>query len=225
MLINKIIFIIGIGLKNLSRKAFLQVDEKSGFNLLQAAVFEQDNSIILKASVLLDNFVKEMENVKTRNSAKVFAGKTAVDILQRFRTGYNDEPSIERLYRIYEECAEDNRRLTELQWGTCIDDAEQAVELVLNDGVDVNASGSENDWTALLHGSRSSSSQFLETLIDLGADVNAQRRETKVTPLLLAADWNRILLIRLFHPRQFFFLFFNQKCTLRGQHRNYTLLY
>ena len=147
--------------------------KKSGFNLFHAAVFERDIDIISKASVLLDNFVKEMENVKTRNSAEFFAGKG--------------------LYRIYEECAEDNRRLTELQWGTCIDDAEQAVELVLNDGVDVNASGSDNDYTALLHASRSSSIQFIETLIDLGADVNAQRRETKVTPLLLAADCNNYM--------------------------------
>ena len=44
-----------------------------------------------------------------------------------------------------------------------------------------------------MHASRSSSSQLIETLIDLGADVNAQRKETKVTPLLLAADWNNYM--------------------------------
>ena len=175
------------------------MDKQSGFNLLQAAVLAKNYEIILKASVLLGNFVKEMENVKTGNNAKFFAGKTAVDILQRLqtRTEYNDDPSyaiaINRLYRLYEECAEGNRRLTELQWGTCIDDAEEAVELVLTDSVDVNSSGSDNDYTALLHASRSSSSQFIETLIDLGADVNAQRRETKVTPLLLAAEWNNYM--------------------------------
>ena len=138
-----------------------------------------------------------MENVKTGNNAKVFAGKTAVDILRRSRTrivcnvnpGYNYR--LRR--RLYKECAEDNRRLTELQWGTCIDDAGQADELVLNDGVDVNASGSDNDCTALLRASRSSPSQYIETLIDLGADVNAQRKETKVTPLLLAAYWNNFM--------------------------------
>ena len=171
------------------------MDKQSGFNLLQAAVLAKNYEIILKASGLLGNFVKEMENVKTGNNAKFFAGKTAFDILQRLqtRTEYNDDPSyaierLNRLYRLYEECAEDSRLLTELQWGTCIDDVEQAVELVLTDGVDVNSSGSDNDYTALLHASRSSSSQSIETLIDLGADVNAQRRETKVTPLLLAAE-------------------------------------
>ena len=89
--------------------------------------------------------------------------------------------------------AEDNSRLTELLWGTCSDDAEQAVELVLNDGVDINAPGSDNGCTALPQASRSSSSQFIETLIDLGADVNAQRREGNETPLMLAADWNNYM--------------------------------
>ena len=67
---------------------------------------------------------------------------------------------------------------------------EQAVELVLNDGVDINASGSDSGYPALLQASRSSSSQFIETLIDLGSDVNAQLRESKETPLMLAADCN-----------------------------------
>ena len=104
------------------------MDKKSGFNLLQAAVFEQDNNIIFKASVLLDNFVKEMENVITGyNAAKFLAGKTAADILlQRLltRTGYNDDPMRRATQRLYKECAKENRQLTELQWGTCIDDAE-----------------------------------------------------------------------------------------------------
>ena len=44
-----------------------------------------------------------------------------------------------------------------------------------------------------MQASRSSSSQYIETLIDLGADVNAQRRERKETPLILAADCNNYM--------------------------------
>ena len=166
------------------------MDKQSGFNLLQAAVLAGNYEIILKASGLLDNFVNEMENRETGDNSEVFA----FDMLPRLRTSkrYHVVPN-HAIKTLYEECAENNRRLNELQWGTCIDDAEQAVELVLNDGVDVNASGSDNDYTVLLHASRSSSRQFIETLIDLGADVNAQRRESKETPLMLAADWNNYM--------------------------------
>ena len=163
------------------------MDERSGFNLLQATVFEEKYNIVLKAGGLFDNFVQEMELTKTGNNAKKFSGKTAVDLLSlRKRTN----PFNVDIKRIYEKLAEDKSRLTELQWGSCNDDAEQAVELVLNDGVDINASGSDRSYPALLQASRSSSSQFIETLIDLGADVNAQLRESKETPLMLAADWN-----------------------------------
>ena len=61
------------------------MDEQSGFNLLQAAVFEGECHIVLKAAGLLDNFVKEMELTKTGNNAKNFPGKTAVDILSLIR--------------------------------------------------------------------------------------------------------------------------------------------
>ena len=40
------------------------MDEKSGFTLLQAAVFEEKYNIVLEASGLLDNFVEEMELTK-----------------------------------------------------------------------------------------------------------------------------------------------------------------
>ena len=75
---------------------------------------------------------------------------------------------------------------------------EQAVEFVLNEGVDINARGSDNDWTALLRASRSSPSQFIETLIDLGANFNAQREDNKFSPLILAADWNNYMAACLF---------------------------
>ena len=127
---------------------------------------------------------------ETGNNAKEVIEKTAVDLLSlRKRTN----PFHVDIERIYEKLAEGNSRLTELLWTTCNDDAEEAVELVLNDGVDINASGSDSGYTALLQASRSSSSQFVEALIDLGADVNAQRRESKETPLMLAADWNNYM--------------------------------
>ena len=170
------------------------MDEQSGFNLLQAAVFEGEYSIVLNAHGLLENFVKEMEHVRTRNNAKVFPGKTAGDILSLIKIRKPSHDSIERLYN---ECADENRRLTE-QWATSDDDAEQAVELVLNDGVDINARASDNDYTALLQASRSSSIQFIETLIDLGADVDIQRTESKATPVLSATKWNNYLAASLF---------------------------
>ena len=118
------------------------MDEQSGFNLLQAAVLEGEYNIVLEASGLLVNFLEEMEYTKTGNNAKGFSGKTAVDILSLVKGTKSNHYSIERLHK---KLAENNSRLTELQWGTCNDDAEQAVELVLNDGVDINASGSDND--------------------------------------------------------------------------------
>ena len=169
----------------------MQVDKQSGFNLLQAAVLDGEYNIVLNAHGLLDKIVDEMELVTTGNNAKEFPGKTAVDILSLIK---RRKPSHHRIERLYNKCAKDNSRLTELQWATCHDDAEQAVEFVLkNDCVDINAPGSNSDWTALLRASRSSSSQFVATLIDLGADVNGQRKEGKETPLILAADWNNYM--------------------------------
>ena len=171
------------------------MDKESGFNLLQAAVLDGEYNIVLNANGLLDNIVEEMELVTTGNNAKDFPGKTAVDILSLIKRRTLSHHRIEALYN---EWAKDNSRLTELQWATCNDDAEQAVELVLNDGVDINARTSDNDYTALLQASRSSSIQFIETLIDLGADVDIQRRESKATPVLSATKWNNYLAARLF---------------------------
>ena len=181
------------------------MDEQSGFNLLQAAVFEGEYDIVSKAAGLLDNFAKEMERTKTGNNAKNFPGKTAVHILVSLTEREELNRYQYHIKEIYQNLADDKSRLTELQRGTCNDDSELAVELVLNDDVDINASGSDNDWTALLHASRSSSSQFIETLIDLGADVNAQREESIFSlmspfnernykaPLMLAVDGNNYM--------------------------------
>ena len=65
------------------------MDERSGFNLLQAAVFEEKYNIVLEASGLFNNFVEEMELTKTGKNAKEFIGKTAVDFLSlRKRTRF-----------------------------------------------------------------------------------------------------------------------------------------
>ena len=112
------------------------MDEQSGFTLLQAAVFEEKYNIVLQASGLLDNFVEEMELTKTGKNANEFVGKTAVDFLSLRKRTNPFHPAIKR---IYEKLAEDKSGLTELQWATCNDDVEHAVELVLNDCVDVNA--------------------------------------------------------------------------------------
>ena len=175
------------------------MDKQSGFNLLQAAVLDGEYNIVLNAYGLLDNIVEEMELVTTGNNAKYLPGKTAVGILSLIERSNmlshvkGRKPSHYSIERLYNEWAKNNSRLTELQWGTSHDDVEQAVEFVLNDCVDINTSVSDNDWTALLRASRSSSSQFIETLIDLGADVNAPRKEKKETPLVLAADWNNYM--------------------------------
>ena len=112
----------------------MQVDTQSGFNLLQAAVLDGEYNIVLNAYGLLDNIVEEMELVTTGNNAKDFPAKTAVDILSLIK---RRKPSHDRIERLHNEWAMDNRRLTELQWATCHDHVEQAVEFVLNDGVDI----------------------------------------------------------------------------------------
>ena len=177
------------------------MDEQSGFNRLQAAVFEGEGDIVSEAAGLLDNFVKEMELTLTGNNAKKFPGMPAGYMLSLME---REEPDYLRIGRLYDGWAEKNSRLTESQWGTCNDDAELAVELVLNDGVDINARASDNDYSILLWASRSSWSQFIETLVDLGADVNAQREESTFlmspfnesdykAPLTLAAGWNNYM--------------------------------
>ena len=111
----------------------------------------ENTTLCLEASGLFDNFLEEMKLTRTEKNAKRFPGKTAVDILS-----FSYHPHNHDIKRIYEKLAEDNSRLTE-----CNDDAELAVERVLNDGVDINARASDNDYTVLLQASRSSSSQYI----------------------------------------------------------------
>ncbi|KAL9961602.1 hypothetical protein ACROYT_G030573 [Oculina patagonica] len=182
-----------LSLKSLSRKAFMHVDRRSGFNLLQAAVIEGKYKTVWKAHGLLGNYIKELNFEKTGSNAKHFPGKTAVDILASLEKKEKGHAAIEKFYK---ESVLKHDSLAELHVCNCNDDAEKAVELVLNEGVDINIPAKSNR-TPLLWASPSSSSQFIKTLIDLGADVNVQRADEKVAPLPLAAYWNNYMASRI----------------------------
>ena len=167
---------------------FLQDDRRSGLNLLQAAVFEGDYGIVCKASALLVNFVKEM-NSKIGNDAQLFPGKSAVDILLSLD---KKKPGHAKIDKHYEEDVEKLKTFAELHHCARSGDAEMAVELVLNEGVDADIPALCNR-TPLLWASLSKSGMLIKTLIDLGADVNAQRTDDKVAPLFLAAYWNNYM--------------------------------
>ena len=165
--------------------------------MLQAAVFQGDYSVVLKAQVLLDNFVKEMNSVSTSDDAHVFPGKTAVNILSNLDNKMQTRDDINQLYQ---DSVQTVNTLTELHWCAKKDDPEKAVELVVNDGVDIDIPALFNR-TPLLWASNPSSSMLIKTLIDLGADVNAQRTGDKVAPLFFAAYWNNYMAIRLLLER------------------------
>ena len=177
---------------SISRKAFLHVDARSGFNRLQAAVFHGDYDTMWKTfNTYLKNFVQEMDFKKTGSQAKAFPGKTALEILLALQDKGEGNVKIEELYK---ECVEKIDTLTELHFCQDNNDVEKAVEIVLNEGVDINIPGKSNR-TPLLWASPSASGEFIKTLIDLGADVNAQRTDDKVAPLCLAADWNNYVAV------------------------------
>jgi len=183
-----------VSLKSLSRNAFLHVDRRSGFNLLQAAVIEGNYSTVFKAHGLLGNFVNEMNFEETGSNAKCFPGKTAVDILASLDKKQKGHADIEKLY---EDMVEIYNSLAELHLCHWNDDAEKAVELVLNEGIDINIPAKSNR-TPLVVASLSSSNQFIKTLVNLGADVNVQRTGDKLAPLGLAADWNNYMATHIF---------------------------
>ena len=171
----------------------MYVDRRSGFNLLQAAVFEGKYDTVLKAHGLLGNFVKEMNFEKTGSNAKCFPGKTAVDILASLEKKGTGHADIEELHRVLVERYNSLTKLHVCHWNG---DMEKAVELVLTEGVDINIPAQSNR-TPLLWASPSSSSQFIMTLIDLGAVVNVQRTDDKVAPLVLSAEWNNYMASRV----------------------------
>ena len=159
----------------------MRVDTGSGFNMLTAAVFEGNYNVVSKAFALLDNLETQM-------------GISAVaDTLANLETRGSDHHKIESLYR---ETVDKVNTLSELHLCRHGNDAEKAVELVLDDGLDINTPALCNR-TPLLWASLSSSGEFIETLIDLGADVNAQRTDDKVTPLILSASWNNFMAVYL----------------------------
>ncbi|PFX14127.1 Ankyrin-1 [Stylophora pistillata] len=67
------------------------------------------------------------------------------------------------------------------------DDAEKVVELVLNEGVDINIP-SKNNRAPLFSASSSSSGEIIETLLDLGANIDAKSTDDEVAALYLAAS-------------------------------------
>ena len=159
----------------------MRVDTRSGFNMLTAAAFEGNYNVVSEAFLLLDNL-----ETQTRISA-------VADTLANLETKRSGHHKIESLYR---KTVDKVNTLSELHRCEDGNDAEKAVELVLNDGLDINTPALCNR-TPLLWASLSSSGEFMETLIDLGANVNAQRSDDKVTPLILSADCNNFLAVNL----------------------------
>ena len=157
----------------------MHVDTWSGFNMLTASVVEGNYDFFYKAHGQL-------------SSLEILTAAVA-DTLANLETKRPGHHKIEKFYR---ETVDIVNSLSELH--RCIrgNDAEKAVELVLNDGLDINTSALCNR-TPLLWASLSSSGEFIETLIDLGANVNAQRTDDKVTPLILSGGWNNFMAVYL----------------------------
>ena len=147
--------------------------------MLTAAVVEGNYDVVFEAHVLLSHLEMMMTAV--------------ADTLANLETKRPGHHKIESLYR---EIVDKLNTLSELHWCKRGNDAEKAVELVLNDGLDINTPALCNR-TPLLWASLSSSGEFIETLIDLGANVNAQRTEDKETPLTLSSGGNNFMAVYL----------------------------
>ena len=147
--------------------------------MLTAAVVEGNYNVVFKAHGLLSHLEIMMTAV--------------ADTLANLET---KRPSHHRIESLYREIVDKVNTLSELHWCKRGNDAEKAVELVLNDGLDINTPALCSR-TPLLVASLSSSGEFIETLIDLGANVNAQRTDDKETPLTLSSDWNNFMAVYL----------------------------
>lgn len=168
--------------------AFLATDNSSGFNMLQAAVHEGDYPTLVAASVYINNFLEQMDMIRTLTSARSFPGKTALEIV----SDLNKEGHA-NIKQMYLDQKKNVATVTELHKCADDSDAEKAVELVLQHGIDVNIEAKGNR-TPLLWASLRSSSLFLKTLIDLGADTEFQR-EDQCTPLMMATYWNNYMAV------------------------------
>ena len=126
---------------------------------------------------------------KTGSQARVFPGKTALEILLALQDKGGEYVKIEKLYKLNTGKID---TLAELHLCKGINDVEKAVEIVLNENVDINIPGKSNR-TPLLWASPSASGEFMNTLIDLGADVNAQRTDDKVAPLHVTVYGNNYM--------------------------------
>ncbi|XP_068670406.1 serine/threonine-protein phosphatase 6 regulatory ankyrin repeat subunit C-like isoform X2 [Montipora foliosa] len=182
-----------LSLKTLAKRAFLRTDSHSGFNVLQAVVLEGDYDSVYKASTLLENFVEQMECETISTNASICRGKSAVDILSAV---YWRKPGHAAIKGLYRRLVEIDETLNELHSCAKSGDVEKVIELVLNNGVDVNVAAKSN-ITPLLWASPMSSGVLIKTLIDLGADVNAQTAPGKGGPLGFAASSNNYMVARV----------------------------
>ena len=157
----------------------MHVDTWSGFNMLTASVVEGNYDFFYKAHGQL-------------SSLEILTAAVA-DTLANLETKRPGHHKIEKFYR---ETVDKVNTLSVLHQCKRGNDAEKAVELVLNDGLDINTPALCNR-TPLLWASLSSSGESIETLIDLGANVNAQRTDDKITPLILSGGWNNFMAVYL----------------------------
>ena len=138
---------------------------------------EGDDDTITKASVHLENFVEEMNCRTTGEKASIFPGKSAADIWSAVKGRIGIHSSISKICK---EFVEFKKTLTRLHSCAKSNDVEMAIELVLNDGIDVNVARLR-DITPLVWASPAASSLSIKTLIDLGADVNAEIDQDKLS--------------------------------------------
>ncbi|XP_068739826.1 ankyrin repeat domain-containing protein 7-like [Montipora capricornis] len=134
-----------------------------------------------------------MKSQTISNNASIFRSKSAVDILSALDCRKPGHADIEKLYQ---RLVEIDETLNELHSCAKSGDVEKVVELILNDGIDVNVAA-KSKITPLLLASLMSSGVLIKTLIDLGADVNAQTAPGKKGPLLLAASSNNYVVTGL----------------------------
>ena len=147
---------------------------------------------MLTAAVVEGNYDVFFNAHGQLSSVEILTAAVA-DTLANLETKRPGHHKIEKFYR---ETVDKVNTLSVLHQCKRGNDAEKAVELVLNDGLDINTPALCNR-TPLLWASLSSSGESIETLIDLGANVNAQRTDDKTTPLILSGGWNNFMAVYL----------------------------